>query len=154
MRSVFGSSRWGLVGVVLVLAIWATLSARSEEALSPYWDIRPSYTRLEVPETNYEMPQARFREGTQLKETRGIFRATGDRYTFFASGDSGRFVVLENLNLDRIARTLDDNPTIGQWLVSGTITEFQGNNYLLIDRAVVTGSAPGDGEPDSQSPAP
>ncbi len=126
--------------LVFVLVFGAGVVAWSEEAKSPYWQIRPSYTKLEEPEGVIETPQAQFREGTVLRDTPGVFRKTGERYTFFADENGGRFVVLENLNLDRIARTLQDNPTVGHWTVTGTITEFQGTNYLLIQRAVISNS--------------
>ena len=69
---------------------------------------------------------------------------TGDRVIFFStdgealSGDGkARFVGLENLNLQRIARTIADNPVELQWGVTGTITEFRGANFLLVRRAVL-----------------
>ena len=47
------------------------------------------------------------------------------------------FVGLENLNLQRIARTIADNPVPLQWSVTGTITEYRGANFLFVRRAVL-----------------
>jgi hypothetical protein len=44
--------------------------------------------------------------------------------------------VLENLALERIVRILNETRGQRQWLVSGTITEYRGSNYLLISKAV------------------
>jgi len=46
-------------------------------------------------------------------------------------------LVLENLALDRIARVITDNPSKLKWLVTGKMTEYQGMNYLLVERAVL-----------------
>ena len=77
--------------------------------------------------------QQRMREGQPLVNAIGRFSG-GDRYTFKTEGSS--FRVLENLNLERIATVVEDDAQ-AQWLISGTITEFRGANYLLITRAVL-----------------
>ena len=82
-----------------------------------------------------EKPAPRFREGTSLIDCVGVFKPTGDRLTFFAREGRRRFVVLENLSLERIYRVMADNRTQLQWTVNGTVTEFRGVNYLLVQRA-------------------
>ena len=84
----------------------------------------------------------RIREGTALVEQAGVFQKAGDRITFFASEGQRRFVVLENLQLERVSRAIGDNPTPPQWTVSGMVTEFCGANYLLVNRAVLRSTAP------------
>ena len=79
----------------------------------------------------------RMREGTEIVGQLGYFRLTGDRVTFFTDDGKGRFVVLENLNLERIARTITDNPEQLQWSVTGTITEYRGANFLFLRRAAL-----------------
>ena len=86
--------------------------------------------------------QPRIREGTALVEQAGVFQKAGDRITFFASDGQRRFVVLENLQLERVSRAIGDNLTPPQWTVSGMVTEFCGANYLLVDRAVLRSTAP------------
>ena len=86
--------------------------------------------------------QPRIREGTTLVEQAGVFQKAGDRVTFFTSDGQRRFVVLENLQLERISRAVGDNLTPPQWTVSGMVTEFGGANYLFVDRAVLRATAP------------
>jgi hypothetical protein len=45
--------------------------------------------------------------------------------------------VLENLQLERILRTLAESRAQRQCIVSGVITEFRGANYLLVTKAVI-----------------
>ena len=79
----------------------------------------------------------RMREGTEVVDQLGYFRVTGDRVTFFTEDGKGRLVALENLNLDRVARAVADNPDSLQWIVTGTITEYRGANFLFVRRAVL-----------------
>ena len=44
---------------------------------------------------------------------------------------------LPNLNLERIVRAIRDDPDQLVWSASGSITEYQGSNYLLVTRAVL-----------------
>lgn len=92
----------------------------------------------------------RMREGAELSEEVGTFQATGDRITFYATSGKS-FRVLENLALERIAATID-KPR--EWLVSARVTEFRGNNYLLITRATLSPGSRGPSERPGRSPAP
>ncbi len=76
------------------------------------------------------------REGVVLDEQLGTFKTAGDRILFQLAGQGDELKVLENLALERIWKMLND--TRGrQWSVSGTVTEYRGGNYLLIDRVVL-----------------
>jgi hypothetical protein len=79
----------------------------------------------------------RVREGSDVANLSGYFRMTGDRVTFFTADGKGRFVGLENLNLQRIVQEIEDDPDTTKWIVSGTITEFRGANYLLVRQAML-----------------
>ena len=81
--------------------------------------------------------QDRLREGTSLSDRAGYFKLTGDRLTFYSPDGTLRLGGLENLNLERIAKIVGESPEALEWVVSGTITEYQGTNYLLISRAVL-----------------
>ncbi len=83
----------------------------------------------------------RLREGTELVDQPGSFRMTGDRITFFTDLGKGRLVALENLALERVGRTIEDNPSPPEWLVTGVITEYRGENLLFIQRAVLRNRA-------------
>jgi hypothetical protein len=77
------------------------------------------------------------REGTRVVEQLGYFQATGDRTTFHSADGETRILGLENLILERISRITEETPGKVEWTVSGTITEFRGNNFLLVTRAVL-----------------
>jgi len=92
----------------------------------------------------------RIREGTRLVDVSGRFEAVGDRvsFTFADSRDSIR--VLENLSLQRVLRVLAQTQGGTQWTVSGTITEYNNSNYLLLAKAIQAGK-PGTKESSSGS---
>lgn len=76
------------------------------------------------------------REGTLLTDVTGYFRLSGDRAMFFAENGI-RYGGLENLNLERVANIINENPEQLQWIVSGTVSEYRGANYLLISRVTL-----------------
>lgn len=84
---------------------------------------------------------SRMREGIHLDGRAGQFRP-GDRWIFVPFDGRERFTVLENLNLERIAKLMAERPDVTAWRVSGRVTEYRGANYLLIEHAVMTGTAP------------
>jgi hypothetical protein len=80
----------------------------------------------------------RLREGTRLIDVVGAFQSVGgDSVSFSPGGNKDSFRVLENLALERVSRTLDENRGTRQWVVSGIVTEYRGSNYLLVTKAVV-----------------
>lgn len=84
------------------------------------------------------------REGTQLHDEPGRFTLAGNRATFVAV-DGTNYAGLENLNLERVAKIIAASPDSVEWLVTGTVTEYEGSNYLLISRArrkAATGKVP------------
>ena len=81
----------------------------------------------------------RLREGTRLTDVNGRFEVAGDRVSFAAAESVESLRVLENLALERITRVLAENRASPEWTISGTITEYNGANYLLLTKAVQTG---------------
>ena len=79
----------------------------------------------------------RQREGSQLVDSVGYFKLTSDRATFYPADTEQHFQGLENLNLERIALLVGENPDRLDWIVSGTLTEYRGANYLLVTKAVL-----------------
>lgn len=67
----------------------------------------------------------------------GYFHSTGDRIVFFSSKHDTRYIVLENLNLERIVNALADQPSRRKWKVTGTLTEYHGDNFLLVEKATL-----------------
>jgi len=89
-----------------------------------------------------ETPPPRAREGTEVVDQTGSFQIVAERVVFVAERNSQRFVALENLNLERIARTVASHPYPLQWRISGRITEFRGNNFILVERAIGKAGTP------------
>ncbi len=85
----------------------------------------------------------RMREGAVLSDHTGFFRQDGELAVFVTS-DSVELSALPNLSLERVMRTLktSDEAESIRWSVSGVITEFNGRNYLLINRAVYKSASP------------
>lgn len=90
----------------------------------------------------------RLREGTKLIDVTGTFQAVGaDNISFLANGNKESYRLLQNLALQRISQSLEDNRALRQWTVSGTITEFRSANYLLVTKAVQSPDAPAVASP-------
>jgi hypothetical protein len=85
----------------------------------------------------------RLREGTRLIDVEGRFEFTGDRMAFFLADAEESYKLLENLALERINKVLEETRASEkpQWIVSGTITEYHGGNYLLVTKAVIKAQA-------------
>ncbi|MFW6170449.1 MAG: hypothetical protein ACODAD_08165 [Planctomycetota bacterium] len=79
---------------------------------------------------------ALLREGTRLSDEAGTFDMAGNRLSFEIAGRDVSLQVLENLALERIWKTFD-NAGGREWSVSGVVTEYRDQNYLLIQRAVL-----------------
>lgn len=107
-------------------------------------DIAPSPLRPLAHSTNRKGTQADppsaasktmlHREGTKLKDEPGRFAMVGNRINFVTSAGI-QYICLENLNLERVARIMGSTPDTVEWAISGTVTEYQGTNYLLIERS-------------------
>jgi len=98
---------------------------------------------------------SRVREGTEIVDQLGHFQSAGGRVIFSTADGKRRFIGLENLNLERIARTVADSPQTLQWGVTGTITEYRGTNFLLIHRAILkSGMQSPGGQPSSPAGRP
>lgn len=79
----------------------------------------------------------RVREGREVREMQAMFASVGERMSCKLPSLQATVTVLENLMLERVSETMmrhDENAT---WEVEGLITEYQGRNYLLLQRAVV-----------------
>ena len=114
-----------LLGVALA---GARSSASSENSVV---SAPPSAIKItsDIPQKN-----TRLRENEEFSGT-GQFRMIGDRVVFLSDDNQRRFIGLENLILERVAKTIADNPAQMQWIVLGNVTEYQGSNYLLFTRA-------------------
>lgn len=126
---------WSVVGIAALLAAQPESTRGGPLGLD---------SRLSPPDANDDRQstaKTRLREGMHLSEAPGHFESAAD-VPVFVDVDGRRLTGLENLNLQRIVRTLlaAEDPTNLQWKVTGTITEYEGRNYILIERAVYTPS--------------
>ncbi|NLX56660.1 MAG: hypothetical protein GXY58_16250 [Planctomycetaceae bacterium] len=129
-------SRGTWSAALAILLVWIALAYRPAPGREPEGsgpaprDIDAARSQLPV------QPGQRLREGTTLQNVTGTFEVSGGQIVFCVGETEAYLEVLENLALERIAAMLEN--TAGRaWQVSGTVTEYQGRNYLLIDRAVV-----------------
>jgi hypothetical protein len=91
--------------------------------------------RRNLKEMNEE--KSLIREGTSLAEARGRFKPVNERFVFVDESTGKPLTCLENLMLQRIQSFLkDDEGGRQRWSVSGKITEFNGENFLWLDRAI------------------
>jgi hypothetical protein len=74
-------------------------------------------------------------DGAELHQEPGVFQTAGERLTFVPAEKKIRFTVLENRVLQQVTRSLADNPLSQPWIVSGTVTTYRENYYLLMTRA-------------------
>jgi len=81
------------------------------------------------------------REGTVMRSQHVIFRNSNNRVMMTMASSSERYICLENLNLQRVTDILRENPTLTDWTVDFTFTEYRGANYALIQKAVLSSAA-------------
>lgn len=95
---------------------------------SPASDNRPS-----------EEKDSLLREDTPLTQLRGRFRQAGERILFTEEGANRSMKCLENLWLQRIMDSQKNEDRKVVWLInSARVTEFNGENFLLIESATKT----------------
>lgn len=90
----------------------------------------------ELSPAEYSPPGQRLREGTTLSDQLGRFTIRGERVICWLEETEQTYCCLENLALARIYKAVTETPDELQWVVSGTITEYNNVNYLLITRAI------------------
>lgn len=111
-----------------------TAKSNQETAVSS-----PSTAASRAPQVRVAPPvvERRLREGSALTDQAGCFKTAGDRIIFTTSDSRLTMVCLENLNLERVSRAITDNMEQLEWKVTGTLTEYSGANYLLVERAIL-----------------
>ncbi|REJ66850.1 MAG: hypothetical protein DWQ31_13030 [Planctomycetota bacterium] len=82
------------------------------------------------------------REGEHLNDVLGYFVVHGDQVTFYSEGeredgsDKLKLIALPNLNLERFRNDSSAANRDVRWLISGTVTEYQDHNYILLGRVL------------------
>jgi len=139
MQKALASPEWRSVAIPILLGIaLAACLVRADPPPPP-----GSSTATPPDASSRADPKDRcFREGTVVTGQGGTFRRTGERLAFFPSDGTGRLVCLENRNLERIARAIEETPGRLLWSVSGTLTEYRGVNFLMVECAILTADRP------------
>ena len=89
-----------------------------------------------------ESLKKRIREGTTFRNKRCLFRISGNRIALFSEDETERFICVENLNLERVMKSVQENPTQLIWNVDGFYTEYLGENFAYIQRVALAPSKP------------
>lgn len=95
--------------------------------------------------TSRSSSSVKSREGTQIEAVRGRIIEIGRRWALVTDEGDQTYRILENLALERIARAIRVDPADDHWSVSGSLTEFSGQNYLLLRVVMRASSDPGRG---------
>lgn len=150
IRNLGLSKRTWIVGVSLVLAAyilhstsnlvsqgWAQergkLTSRSVEeppGASASASAAPDFDESAKGERTEQL----LREGARVVNQLVTCRGTGERLMVELPQAAGPVVALENLAAQRILQAIMDDIGSAQWIINGSITEFQGRNYILLDR--------------------
>ena len=135
----FAVSRIALVLSVTVFVSFVLLGSfivwgqRLEVPKQPNQDMKPIATTT----ANRGSRTQRIREGTKFKDMYVYFRQTGDRSVLYTVENHQRFTCLENLELERVLKVIQDKPDRDHWKIEGEFTEFRGENLILLRRAVI-----------------
>jgi len=83
------------------------------------------------------------RECTGVSEVRGRFRKLGERYLFEEDANTNTaakrpFKCLENICLQRVVDAMQNEDRKQVWIVTARVTEFNDENFLLLEKAVRT----------------
>ena len=124
------------VPLVLVSG-FVVVAQRAEVPLPPGQESKS----IAIPPTKQTPRAKRLREGTAFKDKHVFFLQAGERTILYTVGDNQRFTCLENLALERIWTTMQAKPEWQFWKIEGEFTEFRGENFVLIHRAVVAQAA-------------
>jgi hypothetical protein len=128
----------------VLFGVFVVRAQRPEPTSQPNQEIKP----IVAPQAKQAPRTQRIREGTAFKGKIVFFRQTGDRTVLYTAEDNQRFYCLENLTLERILTAIREKPEYQFWKLDGEFTEFRGENFVLIRRAVIT-QAPIDSVPSA-----
>lgn len=98
---------------------------------------RPTISGATQDESTAKQTSTRVREGREAREMQATFASVGERMSCKLPSLQATVTVLENLALERVSETMMRHAEDATWEVEGIITEYQGRNYLLLQRAVV-----------------
>lgn len=122
-----------LLFAFVLFASFAAWAQRPDPPSQPNQGFRP----VAVPQDRQALGTQRIREGVAFRQMLVSFRQTGDRTVLYTVEGNQRYTCLENLALDRILTATQERPDRRYWRIDGEFTEFRGENFVLIRRAVI-----------------
>ena len=132
----FASCGLGKYVVALVLGTGLSLSLASatpqDGPASPVTDLARSAEEL-------KNKKSRIREGAKVVDAVGTFQWIGDRLSFHANPEEGGLKILENRMMERVVQTQENSTGELEWVVTGTVTEYRGSNFLLLTHVILKG---------------
>lgn len=75
------------------------------------------------------------REGARIESKIMRAKLAGENIVWEADDSKKSFDSLENLALERVLQAVHADGSERPWIVTGTITEFKGRNFILLERA-------------------
>jgi hypothetical protein len=121
-----------LFGVTMA---WTRTAAAPSNSMTAYESGGFSKTYDSVDKSLGNDDKSRLREGGEIIDQAGYFRTSGGRLTFESVDKKTRLIALENRNLEKVIQSGADDGNQVEWVVSGTISEYCGANFLLLSRA-------------------
>lgn len=131
---------WISTGLIIVSAVhYAVYAQQSNSVSTTEAELIMDDLKLNIQNKHKRPPL--IREGTVFKNQQCEFRLSGNRVILLVDGGTQRFFCLENLNLERIIKVIQDNQFMNFWTADFLVTEYQKENYVLIQRAILNPSA-------------
>ncbi|MEW4451963.1 hypothetical protein AB1L30_04680 [Bremerella sp. JC817] len=122
----------GIAALLLAMLILPGAVVSGQEGATPISD------RARMAEEQ-EKKSKRLREGAEVVDTKGSFEWIGDRLSFNLDGEQVSLKILENRMMERVVQTQESSTGELVWVVTGTVTEYRGGNYLLMTHVVLDG---------------
>ena len=121
-----------VMSCVVAMAPPERMAAAEETAATPVTD-RTKAAQKQQEKIN------RLREGAEIVDATGTFEWIGDRLSFVQGEDKTVVKILENRMMERVVQAQESSTGELIWVVSGTVTEYRGSNFLLMKHVVLTG---------------
>lgn len=132
----FGLSGFSKCVLVTCLCLGGSLSwgwaAAPGGTAAPVTDLDQSAQEL-------EKKKNRLREGAKVVDASGTFEWVGDRLSFRGDSEEISLKLLENRMMERVVQTQENSTGELVWIVTGTITEYRGSNFLLLSHVILKG---------------
>jgi hypothetical protein len=126
--------RGGTSPAFWVFAIAATIVFATNLSSSMTWTSESGFAKETLPK--HSNHRTHLEEGTKLPEILGVFGFSEHRFKFIElKGEHREFVCLENSTLERVQQASQQESSDCAWIITGSVTKFRGENFLIIDSA-------------------